>query len=189
MPATRSLPQDLRAVQRMVLSDISVSGIFTTPITFGLEDEEEDEDGLAPVVENDFSTSKAPEVSDADSDSYNSGKEDDKEDQNSKDEEKENQGTTTAPAVKNDDAASNSGQITRHNSELEIKATTIGMKCEGASELDVDKVGYIRIRSYFESLATKTLSLISHGLSYIPHTSERNRYLEFRRCQAGSMRK
>ena len=119
MPATRSLPQDLRAVQRMVLADISVSGIFTTPITFGLEDEEEDEDGLAPVVENDFSTSKAPEVSDADSDSYNSGKEDDKEDQNSKDEEKENQGTTTAPAVKNDDAASNSGQIVPNGVSIE----------------------------------------------------------------------
>ena len=184
---TRYLLQDLRAVQSMALADILVNGIFSTPITFGLEDKEANDEGLASVVENAFSTSNAPQISDADADSSKSGKENDEneEDNNNKDEEKEIRDTTTAPAVKNDDAASNSG----HNSELEIKATTIRMKCEGASGLDVDKVGYIRIRSYFESLATKTLSLISHGLSYIPHTSERNRYLEFRRCQAGSMRK
>ena len=99
-------------MQRMVLADISVNGIFSTPITFGLEDEEEDAEGLASVVEDDISTSNAPEMSDADSESSNSGNEadedkedtnnkdedEDKEDKNNKDEEKENQDTTTTGA-------------------------------------------------------------------------------------------
>ena len=140
----------------MVLADISVNGIFSTPITFGLDDEEEDADGLASVVGEGISTSNAPEMSDADPVSSNSGNEadedkedtnnkdedEDKEDKNNKDEEKENQDTTTtAPAVTNDDPASNSGEITRNNRDLEIEATAIRKKCEGASELDVDKVG------------------------------------------------
>ena len=151
-----SAVQDLRAVRRIILADISVNGIFSTPITFGLEDEEEDGEGLASVVEDDISTSNAPEMSDADPVSSNSGNEadedkedtnnkdedEDKEDKNNKDEEKENQDTTTtAPAVTNDDPASNSGEITRNNRDLEIEATAIRKKCEGASELDVDKVG------------------------------------------------
>ena len=118
---TRYLLQDLRAVQSMALADILVNGIFSTPITFGLEDKEANDEGLASVVENAFSTSNAPQISEADADSSKSGKEDDenKEGNNNKDEEKEIRDTTTAPAVKDDNSASNSGQIVPNGVSIE----------------------------------------------------------------------
>ena len=100
-------------MRRIILADISVNGIFSTPITFGLEDEEEDEEGLASVVEDGISTSKASEISDTDSESSNSGSEaeEDKEDMNNKDEEKENRDTATAPAVEDGISTSNAPEM------------------------------------------------------------------------------
>ena len=166
-------------MQRMVLADISVNGIFSTPITFGLEDEEEDAEGLASVVEDDISTSNAPEISDADSESSNSGNdaEEDKEDKNNKDEENENRDTTAALAVKNDDSASNSGEITRNNRDLEIEATAFRKKREGASELDMDGVGieYHQIASWaLSSITTTILWVFGSSHCFTHHTSQWN---------------
>ena len=174
-----SAVQDLRAVQRMVLVDISINGIFSTPITFGLEDEEDDEEGLASVVGEGISTSNAPEISDADSESSDSGNEaeEEKEDKNNKDEENENRDTTAARAVKNDYSAPNSGEITRNNRDLEIEATAFKKKCEGASELDMDGVGieYHQIASWALSSITTTILWVSGSSHcFTHHTSQWN---------------